>query len=75
VQHAAVIHHQQVAAAQKPWQFSKLPVGKASAVEFQQATCGTLRQRGLGDQFGRQEVIEIRQCQRGSIQFAVSTSP
>jgi hypothetical protein len=52
-----------------------LPVGKTRAVEFQQAAGGTLRQRGLGDQFGRQEVIEIRQCQRGSVQFAVSTSP
>jgi len=75
MQNPAVIHHQQVTATQQLGQIREMPIDEACAVKFQQAAGGTLRQRSLGNQFWRQEIIEIRQCQRSSIQFAGSTSP
>src|SRR6185437_2977411 len=59
--HPGVVEHQQVARLQQRWQVAHLQVGEGSRRRRhqQQAARRAFGQGGLGDQFGRQFVMEI----------------
>jgi hypothetical protein len=59
LQHAGIVHHQQVAGLELVDDVGEMAVGDAVTVELQQARGAAVRQRHLGDALGRQVEIEI----------------
>ena len=59
MEHATVVHDQQIARRQKIGKFAEASVILAGATHHQQPAGGSLRQRRLGDAFWRQVVVEF----------------
>jgi hypothetical protein len=63
---ARVVHHEQVAGPQHAGQVAHVRVARlAAALRDQQPRAVALRRRLLGDQLGRQRIVEVRQSHQG----------
>ena len=64
VQHAGIVHHQQIAGLQQVGQVTKMAVIQAVVGHLQQTTGCPIGQRNLRDQVRRQVKVKIIQCQQ-----------